>query len=156
MVHNLSVSVLAHRFPNYLCQMLTLGQIKSKEDETPYQSVITLYFCREASFAIPKCGFWHKDYFKWTEDSGSFSCFLPLSCLRNLERGPGPERALSPERYPQRFWARCGGEHLSGPRDQSPTLYHTASVRPSKHLFTKHLLFHLHSNCLPPLWNPNP
>ena len=30
------------------------------------------------------------------------------------------------------------------------------SAWPRKHLSMKHLLFHLHVNCLPPLWSPKP
>ena len=55
----------------------------------------------------------------------------PSNCLKNTDRGPIPERELSP--------------FLSGP----------LSARLSKHLFTKPLLFHLPVNCLSPLYSPN-
>lgn len=55
-------------------------------------------------------------------------------------------------------WRACPGtQHhqrwlrgTQGPRDLRPLLSHCL-CRPSQHLFTKHLLFHLHVNCLRPL-----
>lgn len=62
----------------------------------------------------------------------SESTFDLPRCLEEFSKRPVPGIELSPETL------GCGGE-TPGARDQSP-------LSVSKHLFTKHLLFHLHVN----------
>lgn len=80
--------------------------------------------------------------------------YLPLSYLKSFDKGAIPVIELSPE-IPAKNMDWCAGKNSSGPRDQSP-LCSIVSAGPSKHLFTKHLLFHLYVNCLPPLRSSKP
>ena len=80
------------------------------------------------------------------------SLIFPLTSWKNLH-GETVSGIELPQILQQKVWTQCGwGEPLeTRVRSGSHCLY-----RPSKRLFTKHLLLHLHVNFLPPIWSPRP
>ena len=72
-----------------------------------------------------------------------FLQYLLLSYLKNLDKRPVPRIEPSPEIV-------YGLDGVVEIWDHSMSI---VCAWPSKHLFTKHLLFHLHVNYLPPPWS---
>lgn len=80
-----------------------------------------------------------------------FSFYLFFSCLKNLDKEPGPRRWGSHQRGLQRCgWGKWGLGRAWG----QSTLCPSVSAQPSKLLFTLHLLFRLHVKCTSSLWSP--
>ena len=106
----------------------------------------------------PKISLWHANYLelktiktqKTQEETSTFS----LTAWKNLDRGPvpgiEPSLEISAKHMGQVWWGKQQGWEIES------ILCPLVSVWPNKHLFTKHLLFHPHVNCLPPLWGSKP
>ena len=111
--------------------------------------------CRGAKFATPKCVFRVRINLGWWFSRNrrlkNSSFYLSFNCLKNLNKVPDPRIELLPE-IPRRNMGWCSGRVW---RSES-TLCSIVSSWPSKHLFTKHLLFHLYVKCLPSLWSRKP
>ena len=73
---------------------------------------------------------------------------FPLTAWRKYRSSP----PTPIKDYLQRIWARYGGGNsVRGLEFREPLCY-IVSAWPNKYLFTKHLLFYLHVNCLHLLW----
>ena len=105
----------------------------------------------------PKIFIWYVYYFKLkiikvqkTQEETLAFPQLPKKIF--FDREPVPRTELPSEIF-VKYMAWCGGETL---KRLKSTLCTIVSAWPRKHLFIKHLLFHLHVNFLPHLWNPKP
>ena len=82
---------------------------------------IIIYYCREAKFATPTCLIGMRINLGWlflrNRDSGGLSFHAPLSCLKNLDKGPVPRIELSPDITCKGCGLWCGGGNSAGPRD---------------------------------------
>ena len=73
---------------------------------------------------------------------------FPLTAFKNLDRGPAPGRHISSQINVVYYELGVTGTHLARPS------WSTSSLWPSKYLFTKYWLFHLHVNWFPLLGSP--
>ena len=126
---------------------------------TFHGSILCLATCREAIVAIAKCLFNMQIIFsrKQSRDKRLRKRLWPSSKLPKIVWIVDlfPEKSYH-QRSLQIIRARCGGGNSRVSLGSESTLCSMVSAWPSKHWFTKHLLSHLHVNCLPPLWSPKP
>lgn len=94
--------------------------------------------------------FWIEDN-QGPEDSGR-NFDLPRNCLKEFRwRTWSQNRAITRD-----ICEEYGLGVVGDTQRTESTLCPNVSGRPSKHLFAKHLLFHLHFSCLPPFGSPKP
>lgn len=124
---------------------------------TFHGSILCLATCREAIVAIAKCLFNMQIIFsrKQSRDKRLRKRLWPSSKLPKIVWIVDlfPEKSYH-QRSLQIIRARCGGGNSRVSLGSESTLCSMVSARPSKHLFAKHLLFHLHVSLFPALWSP--
>lgn len=96
--------------------------------------------------AIPKClasGLFQAKNNQGPKDSRRNFALSPY-CLKEVQISP----PIPIRDYLPRIWARYGGGNSVRGLEFREPLCSTVSAWPNKYLFTKHLLFYLHVNCL--------
>ena len=88
---------------------------------------------------------------KAQQDSGR-NFDLPPNCLKNLDRQTVPRTEESPELSAKNMGYVWSGEQ--GLEVRVHSVSHCLCL--AQQTFIKPLPFHLHGNCLPPLWSPKP
>ena len=145
--HNLYVICFSIKLPRSIYYLITWYMFKDY-----------VWPCRRANFATPmRFLFGMKINVRWLFLRSKRRIFdLSANCLKNvLERGPVPGREPPP--HITIVWTRC----VDREEPSKDWLLKYLSVSHSlcmvqKTFITKHLLFYLYVNCLPPLWNTKP
>lgn len=86
--------------------------------------------------------------FKRTEESRSLSCYLPINYMKESAQRIWSRKSTITRDVYEAYELGVLGEILQGL--ETKALCPVVSAWPREHIFTTHLLFHLHESCLHP------